>query len=135
MLPEGLYDTYKQYKSDTSKIVQWLASTATNCGYNQPVKSAPATEPVKPTKLKGRARKLARDAATADTAAKRNGAVPLPEREVEDVKTHVVELEESVLMAEAISEVIVDDTDIDCLDQAVQTMYHETYRCRSMVQG
>lgn len=103
MLPEALYDTYKQYKSDTSKIVQWLASTATKCGYTQPDKSAPAAEPAKPTKLRGRARKLARDAATAETAAKRNGSVAMSERKVESVKTHVVELKEFVPMVEAIA--------------------------------
>ena len=104
MLPEALYDTYKQYKADTSKIVQWLASTAARCGYCQQVNGAVAAEPTKPNKLKGRARKLARDAATAQTAAKRNGSVPLPERQVEDVKTHVIKLMEFLPMAEAIAQ-------------------------------
>ena len=72
-------------------------------GYSQPVKSAPAAEPAKPTKLKGRARKLARDAASAETAAKRNGFVSLSKRKVEDVKTNLVELKEFVPMAEAMA--------------------------------
>ena len=103
MLPEALFDTYKQYKSDTRKIIQWLASTAARCGYTQPDQSAPAAEPAKPTKLKGRARKLARDAAAAGMAAKRNGSAVVSERKVEGVQIHVVELKEFVPMVEAIA--------------------------------
>lgn len=48
---------YKQYKQDTETVAGWLAEKAAGCGYKP---SMPSTsEP----KLKGRARKLARDAA------------------------------------------------------------------------
>ena len=65
-LPESLYGTYKQYKVDTDKFVTWLAETAQLCGYRLPrsqLPSEPELPPAKAPKLKGRARKLARDAA------------------------------------------------------------------------
>jgi hypothetical protein len=60
-LPPDLFTTFKQYKLDTEHIAGWLASTAEKCGFvraSQSVEKAP--------KLKGRARKLARDAAKAE---------------------------------------------------------------------
>src|SRR5271155_3659171 len=71
MLPDFLFSTYKQYKADTDKITTWLAETAKKCGYKSPFSDpkAPgesvADQRGKPPKLKGRARKLARDAAAA----------------------------------------------------------------------
>lgn len=61
VLPPDLFTTFKQYKLDTEHIAGWLASTAEKCGFmrsSQPVDKAP--------KFKGRARKLARDAAKAE---------------------------------------------------------------------
>lgn len=71
MLPNFLYDTYKQYKADTDKIATWLAETAKKCGWIEAnaAEGASATNSSKPTKLKGRARKLAREAAAAGKAA------------------------------------------------------------------
>lgn len=59
-LPPDLFTTFKQYKLDTEHIAEWLASTAEKCGFvrSQAIEKAP--------KLKGRARKLARDAAKAE---------------------------------------------------------------------
>lgn len=34
MSPDYLYSSYKQYKSDTNAIGNWLAKTAQKCGYN-----------------------------------------------------------------------------------------------------
>ena len=72
MLPEFLFTSYKQYKTDTDKITTWLAETAKKCGYNNNNNSSSSgsNAPLdqngnKPAKLKGRARKLARDAAAA----------------------------------------------------------------------
>ena len=65
-LPESLYGTYKQYKADTDKFVTWLVETAQLCGHRLPrsqLPSEPELPPVKAPKLKGRARKLVRDAA------------------------------------------------------------------------
>lgn len=50
---------YKRYKQDTETVAGWLAETAANSGY----KSDTAINAPKEPKLKGRARKLARDAA------------------------------------------------------------------------
>lgn len=33
MLPEFLYDSYRQYKADTNQFVAWLTETAHQCGY------------------------------------------------------------------------------------------------------
>jgi hypothetical protein len=71
MLPDFLFSTYKQYKTDTDKITTWLAETAKKCGYQSPFSDpkalgeSVADQSEKPPKLKGRARKLARDAAAA----------------------------------------------------------------------
>jgi hypothetical protein len=72
MLPEFLFSTYKQYKTDTDKITTWLAETAKKCGYKSASFDREASgenapdQNGKPAKLKGRARKLARDAAAAE---------------------------------------------------------------------
>jgi len=66
MLPGSLFTTYKQYKDDTKTIVEWLADTAWRCGYD-PNQASQDGESKKP-KLKGRARKLARDVAATTTA-------------------------------------------------------------------
>lgn len=60
MLPGALFTTYRQYKEDTRQVVEWLAVTARTCGYKPPATEVVVT---KAPKLKGRARKLARDAA------------------------------------------------------------------------
>lgn len=64
MLPEALLSKYKQYKHDTASIAAWLHSTAHRCGYDSQAVAKPVTTPAA-GKLKGRARKLARDAASA----------------------------------------------------------------------
>ena len=97
MLPEALFDSYKQYKADTHKIVQWLATTATKCGYSPPPSSAEAEQQGKSTKLKGRARKLAREAAAAGSN------TPLRQDAEDTVKTQIVPLSQFLPMAEAIA--------------------------------
>lgn len=51
------FTTYRQYKADTDSIAGWLVKNALRCGLKI---SAPAPT----TRLKGKARKQARDAAT-----------------------------------------------------------------------
>ena len=85
MLPDVLFGKYRQYKDDTTKIATWLAETAAKCGYASP-------EPEKPKKLKGRARKIARDARQNDGAAS----------SASDVK-HIIKVKDFVKMAEAIA--------------------------------
>ncbi|KAH0162105.1 hypothetical protein KCU67_g6084, partial [Aureobasidium melanogenum] len=74
MTPDYLQGTYTTYKKDTDAIANWLATTAKRCGFSPevlkdnektPDHSPPPPQPqpeAESTKLKGRARKLARDA-------------------------------------------------------------------------
>lgn len=71
MLSSPIFNTYTQYESETLKIATWLASTARKCGYTPPPISAVPNVPDGPVlnaegravKFKGRARKLAKEAA------------------------------------------------------------------------
>ena len=67
MLPSFLFPSYKQYKADTDAVATWLAKTARQCGYaNKTFEQSSSQQ--KAQKLKGRARKLARDAARNKTS-------------------------------------------------------------------
>ena len=69
MLPDIIQSTYKTYKQDTNAIATWLATKAKQCGYSADLlgqdkagtssQAAPSS-----TRLKGRARKQAKNAAT-----------------------------------------------------------------------
>jgi hypothetical protein len=111
MLPEFLFSTYKQYKTDTDKITTWLVETAKKCGYksafldpNASGEDAPGQNG-KPPKLKGRARKLARDAAAAEkkapgTASAVNGVekkFTVPVREFEVMAEHIARSQDASL--------------------------------------
>jgi hypothetical protein len=61
-LPPDMILAYKQYKKDTETVAGWLAEHAAQAGYQASTATANATDTKEP-KLKGRARKLARDAA------------------------------------------------------------------------
>ncbi|KAF7502110.1 hypothetical protein GJ744_007108 [Endocarpon pusillum] len=63
MLPNFLSPSYKQYKADSDAVATWLATTAQQCGYPKDLLTNQAASQQKAPKLKGRARKLARDAA------------------------------------------------------------------------
>jgi hypothetical protein len=65
MSPGIFCSTYKRYKDDTNNIASWLATTAKRCGYPSDLLTSEAAKSGEPSapKLKGRARKLARDAA------------------------------------------------------------------------
>ena len=106
MLPEPLFNTYTQYKSDTLRIATWLASTARRCGYTPPPEQSSNSAngaaingsagigsgvngdgvEVKPQKLKGRARKLAKEAAVreAKEAKGREAETKRLKREIEE---------------------------------------------------
>jgi hypothetical protein len=100
MLPECFIDSYKRYKADTTKIAIWLAESAEISGFPnknsilQPSKTAVNQQPK--VKLKGRARKLARDAANADKKALTQSATPKQQR-------YVVRTKDFVPMAMAIA--------------------------------
>ena len=74
MLPNFLQSNYQTYKEDTNFIVKWLAVKAKQCGYPTDLLSPPdpltsLPEPVRPSqRLKGAARKKAKNAAKEDTA-------------------------------------------------------------------
>jgi hypothetical protein len=73
MLPAFLDSTYKRYKRDTSIFITWLYENAQKCGYkptNPP--QAKATEPasVKGPRLKGKARKQAKQGGAAEPSPK-----------------------------------------------------------------
>jgi hypothetical protein len=61
------HTSYKRYKDDTNHIASWLATTAKKCGYPSDLlkNESAKKEGQAAAKLKGRARKLARDAAKA----------------------------------------------------------------------
>ena len=70
-LPESLFGTYKRYKDDTKKVATWLAETALSCGYRlQSTPGVTLADTILPssTKLKGRARTLARKAQKASNS-------------------------------------------------------------------
>ncbi|KAL6245621.1 hypothetical protein RBB50_007620 [Rhinocladiella similis] len=68
-LPQHMSLAYKRYKRDTEDVATWLAEKAFKLGF---VASASAPCPKQP-KLRGRARKLARDAAKLSSSAAANG--------------------------------------------------------------
>lgn len=65
MLPGPLVSTYRQYKEDTDAVASWLASTARACGYSADLftGSGPSQAPSSSTRLKGKARVQAKNAA------------------------------------------------------------------------
>jgi len=65
MLPGFLESTYKRYKNDTSVFIKWLYEAGSRCGYvtSEPIKPRDET-PAKAPRLKGKARKQAKEAAS-----------------------------------------------------------------------
>ena len=61
MLPSSLKSIYQQYKVDTDSVANWLATTAKANGYADNASSS-NNVPVKPGRLKGKARKQAKGA-------------------------------------------------------------------------
>ena len=99
MLPNFLYDTYQQYKADTEKIATWLAETAKHCGWAEANEANGTTniQSNKAPKLKGRARKLARDAAAAEKA----GAPS--KKNVAKEQMYIIRMKDFVPMAQLIA--------------------------------
>ena len=64
-LPHFLFDSHKRYKDDTNRVASWLAETAQKCGYSLKL-DAPVSRP--PGRLKGKARKEAREKERAQSA-------------------------------------------------------------------
>jgi hypothetical protein len=63
MLPGFLESTYKKYKNDTSLFVKWLCEAGSKCGHAiSIVKTAQGEPATKAPRLKGKARKEAKQA-------------------------------------------------------------------------
>ncbi len=63
MLPSFLESTYKKYKNDTSIFVKWLCEAGSKCGYAISIVKTAKQEPAaKAPRLKGKARKEAKQA-------------------------------------------------------------------------
>lgn len=97
MLPEFLTSSYKRYKEDTSVFTTWLSQTAKACGYRPSTK--PNTAPTatanisKGPRLKGKERKLAKEAAKA----KGNGKLPVPSTDDEPASVKYTVTTEEIL--------------------------------------
>lgn len=97
MLPDFLFSSYLQYKTDTRKIASWLAETAGKCGWTPPAPDASdgsTGQYAKAPKLKGRARKLAREAAAAEK--KNPGSAEKGDKEP---PKHIIRIKDFVPMA------------------------------------
>lgn len=66
MLPESLNSRYKRYKADSQAVASWLVTAAEKCGYQLPPSEKTKTSTKSP-RLKGKARKMAREGETAAT--------------------------------------------------------------------
>jgi hypothetical protein len=74
-LPDFLFDSHKRYKADTDRVAAWLAETAQKFGHalkSQPSMSRPAGS----ARLKGKARKEAREKAATTSPTTTAVAVP-----------------------------------------------------------
>jgi hypothetical protein len=100
MEPSVFNSHYKAYKADTAVFLKWLFETGTSCGYtpssqDPPKLEATGPEPAKTGRLKGKARKQAKQAAAA-------GSAPVNESRTEDRR--LVALKDMVPLARAIVE-------------------------------
>ncbi|KAL8734027.1 MAG: hypothetical protein Q9166_001788 [cf. Caloplaca sp. 2 TL-2023] len=71
MLPDFLQSNFKTYKEDTNTIAIWLAVKAKQCGYSADLLYNPSSQSAQPQRLKGKARKEAKEA-------QRNGSTQKP---------------------------------------------------------
>lgn len=79
MLPDNLVSVYQQYKKDTNAVASWLASTAKSCGYPPDLLfggSSQANGPERSKRLKGKARKEAKTAASQAQGSSSSSARP-----------------------------------------------------------
>ncbi|ESZ94889.1 hypothetical protein SBOR_4765 [Sclerotinia borealis F-4128] len=84
MLPGYLYSTYKRYKEDTSTFIRWLSQTGESCGYSSIKTPTPIVEAApKSARLKGKARKAAKQASSGDSLSRPATAVKQSSRIVD----------------------------------------------------
>lgn len=106
MLPNFFRSTYQTYKEDTDLIAKWLAIKAKQCGY--PVDLLSPEDPPNPPKstfqpaqpsqrLKGAARKKAKNAAKQDATSSKNPDSPA------DVPKYTIKVKDFTTLAECIA--------------------------------
>ena len=109
MIPDFLAGSYKKYKQDTALFTTWLANAAASCGYKpeatkrphpeQPAQVKPVNSPSTP-RLKGRERKLARDAA----AKAKKASDDKPESQLPSTVKYTITTAELLRQAEAVTQ-------------------------------
>lgn len=98
MLVDVLKSSYLQYKSDTNAVATWLANTAKSCGYSVDLlvdKAEGDGRQQQSGRLKGKARKAAREAARNEGI---ENAVPAPK-----VPTYTLAIKDFVSLADLIA--------------------------------
>lgn len=96
MLPDNLVSVYQQYKKDTNAVASWLASTAKSCGYPPDQLfggSSQANGPERSKRLKGKARKEAKAAATQSQGSASNSSRP----------EHIIAIKDFIPLAEFVA--------------------------------
>ncbi|MCJ1324177.1 hypothetical protein MMC10_000839 [Thelotrema lepadinum] len=100
MLPESLFGTYQRYKEDTTYFTTWLSRAAIACGSDPINFSKPTDSSTKPSiqneaqveskapELKGRARKLAREAKAKEAKAQAEGAKAKAKQSLKEKKAN-----------------------------------------------
>ncbi|KAF6235008.1 hypothetical protein HO173_006938 [Letharia columbiana] len=140
MLPNFLQSNYQTYKQDTDSIAKWLAVKAKQCGYPADLLSptVPPTslhQPARPSqRLKGAARKKAKDVAKEDAA-------PLKDLQISaDAPKYTIQVKDFVTLAECIARftkpaVEVPATLARALNRAVELRQQHNTWCRSRVEA
>ena len=98
MLPGFIVSTYKKYKQDTAIFVEWLSENAKKCDYKLPSAAKPTEVPVAAPRLKGKARKLAKQASgiTAAPPTSKEAAKPCHLISTKDLLSQAKTIAESV---------------------------------------
>jgi hypothetical protein len=96
MAPNTIHSAYRRYKQDTDSVASWLASTAKKNGYPTDLLRPhdPAAQPA--GRLKGKARKLAREAAQSSPSKE---APDTNEEEKKKKPTYIIALSDFVQLA------------------------------------
>lgn len=103
MLPNFLQSSYKTYKEDTDYIAKWLAVKAKQCGYPADLLCPPdpptsLPRPARPSqRLKGAARKKAKNAAKGDAASSKDPSSPA------DAPRYTIKVKDFATLAECIA--------------------------------
>ncbi|KAJ9603282.1 hypothetical protein H2200_012060 [Cladophialophora chaetospira] len=102
-LPPGLALAYKRYKIDTETVAGWLAGKSALAGYKPSSSNASLT---KEPKLKGRARKIARDAAKQSPGPKQSTyKYIVTTAEFVEMAKHIVKYRPKIILSQAMQAV------------------------------